>query len=247
MFDYFFLQHKVHIDDIVRHFRQLEQKRRGNVVRQIADDFLFARDAVEIKLSSLPSEPSAPGAPAAAPGPVARRRVTRATVSRRVTRGEEAARLIPSESIMRVTASAPRVPRLFATSPPAAAPASQPVRLTTSPTTTPSSSGLRRGAVHAAGPGPVPRPRAVDTSRMAKAPGDMTSSWSSRIGAMAVASPSRTMRTGIPRLAALTYPAASAPIVDSATERRSAKNNLQSSGLFYGHFLLFSIPLLFYL
>ena len=51
--DHFFLQHKVHIDDIVRHFRQLEQKRRGNVVRQVADDFLFARDAVEIKLQYI--------------------------------------------------------------------------------------------------------------------------------------------------------------------------------------------------
>ncbi len=51
--DHFFLQHKVHIDDIVRHLRQLEQKRRGNVVRQVADDFLFACDAVEIKLQYI--------------------------------------------------------------------------------------------------------------------------------------------------------------------------------------------------
>ena len=43
----------MHIDDIVRHFRQLEQKRRGNVVRQVADDFLFACDAVEIKLQYI--------------------------------------------------------------------------------------------------------------------------------------------------------------------------------------------------
>ena len=52
-FDHFFLQHKVHLDDIVRHFRQLEQKRRGNIVRQVADDFLFARYAVEIKLQHI--------------------------------------------------------------------------------------------------------------------------------------------------------------------------------------------------
>ena len=43
----------MHIDDIVRHFRQLEQKRRGNIVRQVADDFLFARYAVKIKLQHI--------------------------------------------------------------------------------------------------------------------------------------------------------------------------------------------------
>ena len=52
-FDHFFLQHKVHIDHIVCHFAQSEQKRRGNIVRQVANNFFLAFNAVEIKLQYI--------------------------------------------------------------------------------------------------------------------------------------------------------------------------------------------------
>ena len=48
-----FLQHEVHIGHFVRHFRQMKQQRRGNIVGQIADDFFAPRNAAEIKLQHV--------------------------------------------------------------------------------------------------------------------------------------------------------------------------------------------------
>ena len=125
----------------------------------------------------------------------------RLMVRRLVTLGEEAAMLIPSDSSMTVTARAPNADRLPSTIPPIQASRSHRARLIARPVRTPMSRGLRKGAVHRSSREPVCR---VDQSRIAKAAGVITRSWSRRIGAMAVASPSSTMSTGIPRLAALT-------------------------------------------
>ena len=52
-FHHFFLQHKMHIGHFIGHFAQAKQQRRGNIIRQIADNFLFAGHAAKIKLQHI--------------------------------------------------------------------------------------------------------------------------------------------------------------------------------------------------